>query len=382
MTPERQQGLTQAIAYSLGDPGERRGTAHAALLAMLQRVEPAAVVKDIEALMSELLGIDGRPLDPATICSSVYAALPSFSEARAAVILAEKTKPYPFRYDESSPALGELSEFVDARLNAVLVKHLMAALNAAILCGEVTREHCLGITDRILADSRNRTNPAYLAALERSIRRTHAKAPGKTIVYLSLGCGSGREDAAIVAGLKRKFPDLEMRVVGFDPFQKHAAKHPIVTELGGALINRELGPGETFASVLQEATDNPEAAIVATERYALHHMGRSPARLLRELDGAALVSVEEPVTALQRNSLYHRLAASGYDILANHALEQRFGGSWMAEARENPELFSSLYRRLEDLQAQQSEGVVVEKVEGVWPATYVITYPAQETRAL
>jgi hypothetical protein len=123
-------------------------------------------------------------------------------------------------------------------------------------------------------------------------------------------------------------------------------------------------------------TGEPDAAILATERYALHHMGRSPARFMRELGGAMLVSVEEPVTMVQRENLCHRLAASGYDILANYALEHRFGGSWIAEARGNPELFGSLYRRLEDLRAQ-SGGVMLEQVAGVWPSTYVITYPAR-----
>jgi len=70
------------------------------------------------------------------------------------------------------------------------------------------------------------------------------------------------------------------------------------------------------------------------------------------------------------------LAASGYDILANHAFEMRFGGSWITEARKNPELFGSLYRRTEVLQAQQAAGVELRQVEGVYPATYVITYPA------
>jgi hypothetical protein len=382
MTSQSEQELARAIAHGLGDPAARGdGTAHAALLAMLRRVEPPAAVKDIEALVLELLGVDIAAQTSSTVLPSVYEALKSVSEDKAAAILAERTRQHPFGYDDRASPGAELAEFVDARLNAVLVKHLMRALNAAIENGEMTLAVCSRITDGISADSRNRTNPVYLSALERTIARTQAGAPGTSIVYLSLGCGSGREDVGIVAALRRKFPSLDIEAIGFDPFQKDAAGNLIVTELDGMLVNRELRPGETFPSLVRAMCGKPDAVIVATERYALHHMRLSPARLMRELEGAALVSVEEPVTALQRESVHHRLAASGYDILVNHALEQCLGGSWISEARENPELFGSLYRRLEDLQAQQSSGVVLEKVAGVFPPTYVITYPARGARA-
>lgn len=376
MKPDREAALGEAVAYTLGDPRERGDAcAHPALLAMLRSVDADTAAADVAAAGSDLLGVPFDANDGAPVLASLYAALETISAVDAAAILSAQARPCAFRYDDSASPLAELAELLDAKINAVLVAHLMSALNGAIEHGEIARDLCLRITHLILEDSDTRTNPAYLAALEQSLRVLHEKAPGTPVIYLSIGCGSGREDAGIVASLRRTFPDQSLEVIGFDPFQKNPEGHPIVTELGGTLVNRELRPGETFVSLVREITGAAEPAILATERYALHHMGRSPSCFLREIEGAALVSVEEPVSPLQRTSLDHRLAASGYDILANHALEQRFGGSWITEARKNPALFGSLYRRIEALESQRSRGVATEKIEGVWPATYVIRYP-------
>ncbi len=380
MSKSWREALAQAVTFSLGRPGDGDGLgAHDALLAILARVDQAAARADIGALIRETL--DAKPPHAAeNFFPAVYSALQAIPEPRAAAILAEAAGRHAFRYDKYAPARGELAEFMDARMNAVLVKHLLAALNSVLAAGEITQEKCLSITDRILADGGTRTNPVYVTALERSIRLVRRQQPDKPLVYLSIGCGSGREDVGSVTTLKQRLPGLDLLVAGFDPFQRDAEKNLIRSALQGTLINRELAPGETFASLAREATGRADASILATERYALHHMGRSPACFLTEIEGATLVSVEEPVTALQRESLAHRLATIGYDILANHALEQRFGGSWVSEARKDPALFGVLYRRLEDLEAQRTAGVILEKVESVYPATYVITYPGAERR--
>ncbi len=399
-----QQSIHQAILDTLGDPRLQPMRYHAetlnpetdealrkdlmrhtALQAMMQKVDPKKVTEDIvkllkdffgEMLVTQKLKKYSAPIKHEAIFDIAYEIASSVPESMAQYILKEKSKAHHFRYNPHANGIGELAELLDSSLNAVIVRHLMGGLNEAITQGEITSEMCTDVTDHIIKDVEQHTNPTHIAALKRTIQTLSRENPGKPIIYLSIGCGDGRADAAIISALKTQLPNVPLHAIGFDPFQTNPQQNHIVTELGGHIINRELTPGETFLSVARKISGIEDPVVVATERFALHHMGRSTSQIKQEIEGATLISVEEPVSSIQRTDLAHRLAASGYDILANHAFEMRFGGGWISKARENPELFGSLYRRLEDMEA--SEGMQLEKVPGIYPATFVITYPPEK----
>src|SRR5262249_20096372 len=154
-----------------------------------------------------------------------YDVLNSVSESQAAHILAENAEKHHFRYDSQAPAKGELADFVDARLNAVIVKHLMRGLNAAIERDEINHSHCIAITDHIIADQERFVVPAFLSSVQEKAQDVVTQAPSKPIIYLCIGCGNGQMDLPAAEALKAAFPAANIHVVGFDPFQTEPEKN-------------------------------------------------------------------------------------------------------------------------------------------------------------
>lgn len=279
-----------------------------------------------------------------------------------------------YRFAPDSPALPQLRYGLDALVNDCVVRHVVEGLRDAMDSGRITDGECRAIAGMLgTSGSGGKVNAIYLEAIERTIL---AATGGHGEVHLlSIGCGRGNNDAEIFRAMRERHPDIQVRIIGFDAHQNIHA-NPIVAECGGIVVNRELPDGWTYLDMLRGIETVDPSRVVATERYALHHMNRSLETLLSDLEDVPLVSVDHPAGEEVVGSLEGRAAMAAYDLLSAQVRTAGFGGGWVPAAMRDPKVFSILYRRRDDVEADMDTGVTVGKVGGKIPPTWVMGYPA------
>jgi len=345
-----------------------------ALKSLLERTHISTTfVQDMEALLRRIFDLSQATLDKKkapfgefltieNVLSFAYAIVEEIAPEQASVILEEHARSCDFHYDNKANQQKELQQFFDARINALLISRLIGGLNTSIARGVIDKKHCETITRHLEANSSasDGTNALYVRILEEHIRHLHKDYKDQPVVYFSIGCGDGASDVKICEQLTKNIVGLKLRVIGFDPFVTDATHHLLKTRLQGTIVNREIPPGDSFLDIIKQELGTDQYPIIATERYALHHMGYSIAEVRRRLQGIPLISVEEPISPAQRTRFSYRLAKLAWDLLANYAFEVIFGGSWISQALVNSEVFGALYRRTEDLAEEVASHTIID----------------------
>ncbi|HEU5378381.1 MAG TPA: hypothetical protein VFV38_23410 [Ktedonobacteraceae bacterium] len=353
-----------------------------ALKALLECIDLSRAVSEMKTELTSIFGVSeasfaeteayfGEALTVDNLFPFVYKVMEDVTNERAASILREYANKYEFRYNSKIDPQKELEQFLDTRINAFLVRKLIEGLSGAVEKGTITEQSCHTITEHLLTNnaSPTGTNALYISLLEEQIRRIQSAHGGanQPIVYFTIGCGDGSSDVKVCEELHKRIQDLKLLVVGFDPFVSDLDHNFVINQLGGKIVNHPIPPDETFLDVIEQKLGSRHYPVIATDRYALHHMGYSLAEVSRKLQGIPLVSVEEPITLIQRTHFFYRLTKIGWDLLANYAFEVRFGGSWISEARSNPDVFGVLYRRSEELEEESGRGAIRMQKVGANP---------------
>jgi hypothetical protein len=355
------------------------------ITAILERLDDSQAVIRISQLLQETFNcknfermqIDfGEPLTQQNIIRFAYFAISQLSDAEAEAVLASQASCFNFQYSHNSDVRSQLQAFLDSRINAFLVTDTIHGLKQAIWDREITEKACLDISDELTINSSSAiVNPIFISAAEKKLRELHQAHPNDPIICLSIGCGRGNNELALYHEIKKRMPDLNLIIVGFDPHQT-IPNNPITKDIGGRLINRELESGETYIDAVKKELGTANPIVLAVERYSLHHMNRTVDKLLEDVEGAPLISVDHPIDKEQRESLSQRAAMIAYDLLSAQVRTARYGGTWIPEAMANPNVFSILYRREEDIKSQTEMGVEYAPVAGKKPPTWIISYPA------
>ena len=363
---------------------------HRQLENVLTGIDYAVILEETDSLVRSILGQEyfsefvraqDNPPSQENIYIIIYNALHNFPENAARKALEETAPKYRFRYDPNSDPKFELEELMDFAMNAILVRQAMRSLKVMQDKNEIGAQDALFITDLILRLHGLPVNQVITEAVQKQIQAFSSADVKDPIIYLALGCGYGEHDKERYNELKEQFPQLDLRLAGFDPFfdkQDH-----IFTKEGHIFIDADLKPGETFPHAILKEAGLQKAYFIAVERYALHHMGRSLAGIQRELGGIPFVSGEEPVRSSQRKNMFERAATVAYDLLANWCFDTQFKQKWTREAIADPDKnyssFNALYRREETLHSNGSIQTI--QAPGVWPRTDAITYNDIATQA-
>ncbi|HEU5380380.1 MAG TPA: hypothetical protein VFV38_33570 [Ktedonobacteraceae bacterium] len=341
------------------------------------KMELTSIFEVTEADFAEKKVDFGEPITLDNLLPFVYRVMENVDDQRASRILKIHANECEFLYNTQADPCKELEQFLDTRINAFLVKRLIASLREAIEEGAITEESCYTITEHLLTNSTSPigTNALYIkilkdhivSILEEQIRGIQRDREKLTIVYFTIGCGDGCSDVMVCEELCKRIQGLKLKVIGLDPFVTDVSHNPIFAKLDGKIITRALLPEETFEDIIEEELGYTDFPAIVTDRYSLHHTGCSIAAVRQKLNGISLVSVEEPITREQRMHIYYRLAKIGWDLLANYAFEQRFGGGWINASLEDPNSFRVLYRRLEDLEDEECRGDISMRKVGANP---------------
>lgn len=376
----------QAVDALLGAPPSPPDAAYdfmeRGVVSMLEAIDDSAFPQKIEQLVAETLPLNmaalrrqfREPLTAQNALRFAEFAVQQLNDDQIPAVLAS-AEDNGFRHSESASPRSQLEAYMDARINSLLVEYSITGLKAAIRDGHITEAGCRGVVDRLSAFSkRNQSDAVMLEAFEKQARSLHANHPDAPIYYASIGCGSGKADCRLFAALKTRLPDIDLRIIGFDPFQS-VARNPIIHEQGGVVLSDEIAPNQTYIDAIRKHLKVEHPLVIGVERYALHHMHRTADRLLEDLEHAPLVSLDHPITKEQRLSFAQRTAMICYDLLANQVYCTTAGGTWIPSAMANPDRFNILYRREEDLQQQEDRGIDLHPIEGKKPASMVIAYP-------
>ncbi|WP_020408391.1 hypothetical protein [Hahella ganghwensis] len=270
----------------------------------------------------------------------------------------------------SKLSLRDLCDIIDLDINEIIVRHLMRALQTLISQGQIHSDDAILMCEFVLETNDPKVNQQTSEAL--IDMAADLITPGNPLIYFSIGCGDGQADADLINRLWNQYPDQQILIAGMDT---NALKmtHPFEYGFDGVMIPPPLHTNhKTYPTLAREAFAVPHADVLIVDRYALHHFGTPYKRIQELLDGCPMLSVDEPVNALERAHLWSRVTRIAYDLLMNWGFDMVKDQDWIIPALSThspqSEQFRILYRWAETLPETDTQ------IQGVYPRTDVIKY--------